>query len=234
MLAAGQRLVIGLVVVFGTVVTGQDARPDDRWLALARASLSRWPASSGCPVFAPTSRCIRDRWGVPHIYAQNTDDLFMAQGYVMAQDRLWQMEMWRREREGRLAEILGPQAVARDRTARTAEVPRPDGRPRVDELSPRRQADLHRVCGRRERVHRRARGQPAGRVQAHRHHARAVDGRDAAAARGHVRRRVGGAAARAQRRAARRRGRRTASARPIRGTTSTCPTGSTSRRSTTR
>jgi penicillin amidase len=55
---------------------------------------------------------------VPHIYAKNTDDLFMAQGYVMAQDRLWQMEMWRREREGRMAEILGPSAVGRDRTAR--------------------------------------------------------------------------------------------------------------------
>jgi penicillin amidase len=55
---------------------------------------------------------------VPHIYAANTDDLFMAQGYVMAQDRLWQMEMWRRQREGRLAEILGPGAVDRDRQAR--------------------------------------------------------------------------------------------------------------------
>ncbi len=55
---------------------------------------------------------------MPHIYARNTDDLFFAQGYVMAQDRLWQMEMWRRQREGRLAEILGPSAVARDRTAR--------------------------------------------------------------------------------------------------------------------
>jgi penicillin amidase len=42
----------------------------------------------------------------------------MAQGYVMAQDRLWQMEMWRRQREGRLAEIVGPQALARDRIAR--------------------------------------------------------------------------------------------------------------------
>jgi penicillin amidase len=42
----------------------------------------------------------------------------MAQGYVMAQDRLWQMEMWRRQAEGRMAEILGPQAVARDRVAR--------------------------------------------------------------------------------------------------------------------
>src|SRR6187402_1686861 len=61
---------------------------------------------------------LRDQWGVPHIYAQTQDDLFFAQGYVMAQDRLWQMEMWRRGLEGRMAEILGPQAVERDRQAR--------------------------------------------------------------------------------------------------------------------
>jgi penicillin G amidase len=61
---------------------------------------------------------IRDTWGVPHITARSTDDLFFAQGYVMAQDRLWQMEMWRRAGEGRMAEIAGPGAVARDRVAR--------------------------------------------------------------------------------------------------------------------
>ena len=61
---------------------------------------------------------VRDTWGVPHITAQSADDLFFAQGYVMAQDRLWQMEMWRRAGEGRLAEIAGTPGVARDRVAR--------------------------------------------------------------------------------------------------------------------
>ena len=61
---------------------------------------------------------VRDQWGIPHIYADNTDDLFFAQGFVAAQDRLWQMEMWRRAKEGRLAEVLGPRAVERDRVAR--------------------------------------------------------------------------------------------------------------------
>lgn len=60
---------------------------------------------------------IRDQRGVPHIYAQNDDDLFFAQGYVMAQDRLWQLEMWRRWHEGRLAEVFGPRAF--DYDART-------------------------------------------------------------------------------------------------------------------
>ncbi|MES3036233.1 MAG: penicillin acylase family protein [Gemmatimonadota bacterium] len=60
----------------------------------------------------------RDRWGVPHIYATNQRDLFYAQGFVAAQDRLFQMEMWRRAGEGRLAEVLGPTAIPRDRFAR--------------------------------------------------------------------------------------------------------------------
>jgi penicillin amidase len=61
---------------------------------------------------------LRDRWGIPHIYAKNTQDLFFAQGFVVAQDRMWQIEMWRRNGEGRLAEVLGPDYVTRDRFAR--------------------------------------------------------------------------------------------------------------------
>ena len=61
---------------------------------------------------------LRDAGGIAHIYAQNTEDLFFAQGYVTAQDRLWQMEMWRRWQEGRLAEIFGPAAFAYDARAR--------------------------------------------------------------------------------------------------------------------
>ena len=61
---------------------------------------------------------LRDTWGIPHIYAHNARDLFMAQGFVAAQDRLWQMEIWRRTGEGKLAEIYGPSALRRDRLAR--------------------------------------------------------------------------------------------------------------------
>ena len=50
---------------------------------------------------------LRDRWGVAHIYARNQSDLFFAQGFVAAQDRLFQMELWKRSGQGRLAEILG-------------------------------------------------------------------------------------------------------------------------------
>ena len=43
----------------------------------------------------------RDRWGIPHIRAGSTTDLFFGQGFATAQDRLWQMEMYRRAAEGR-------------------------------------------------------------------------------------------------------------------------------------
>ena len=86
--------------------------------ALAQQSLSQLDGDLQVTGLKQPVEVIRDQWGVPHIYAQNMDDLFFAQGYVMAQDRLWQMEWWRREHEGRLAEVLGPKAFERDRQAR--------------------------------------------------------------------------------------------------------------------
>src|SRR5215207_897913 len=64
---------------------------------------------------------LRDRWGIPHIYARNTHDLFFAQGYVAALDRLWQIDLWRRTGTGKLAEVLGPSALGRDRIARAVQ-----------------------------------------------------------------------------------------------------------------
>jgi penicillin amidase len=61
---------------------------------------------------------ITDRYGVPHIYAQNEDDLFFAQGYGHAQERLWQMEFNRRIGSGRLAEVFGKIALEADRFTR--------------------------------------------------------------------------------------------------------------------
>ncbi len=55
-----------------------------------------------------------DRWGVPHIYANNDHDLFFAQGYYAARDRLFQFEVWRRQATGTVAEILGPRELKRD------------------------------------------------------------------------------------------------------------------------
>src|ERR1700749_1669865 len=63
-------------------------------------------------------RVDRDRWGIPHISAENEHDLFFAQGFVQAQDRLFQMDLWRRCVQGRLSEVLGPNFVDRDAMTR--------------------------------------------------------------------------------------------------------------------
>ena len=60
----------------------------------------------------------RDRWGINHIYAATEHDLFFAQGYAAAKDRLFQFEMWRRQATGTVAEILGRRELERDRGAR--------------------------------------------------------------------------------------------------------------------
>lgn len=61
----------------------------------------------------------RDSWGVPHIYADSSHDLFVAEGYVHAQDRFWQMEFWRHIGSGRLSEMFGSATLGEDRFIRT-------------------------------------------------------------------------------------------------------------------
>lgn len=84
----------------------------------ARTRLARIEGRISLAGLDSTVEVRRDTWGVPHIYARTQHDLFFAQGYVAAQDRLWQMDMWRRQGEGRLAEVLGPGVVERDRFSR--------------------------------------------------------------------------------------------------------------------
>src|SRR5687768_11815533 len=85
---------------------------------LAKESLAQIDGRVALAGIRDTVDVVRDRWGVPHIYARNIDDLFFAQGYVQAQDRLWQMEMYRRTFEGSLSEILGPAYLGHDRLVR--------------------------------------------------------------------------------------------------------------------
>ena len=61
---------------------------------------------------------IRDEFGVNHIYAKNEHDLFFAQGYCAAKDRLFQFEMWRRQATGTMAELLGAKELLRDQGTR--------------------------------------------------------------------------------------------------------------------
>jgi acyl-homoserine lactone acylase PvdQ len=84
----------------------------------AEAAVAQIRGSARVSGLEDVVRVQRDRWGVAHIYAGNSHDLFFAQGYVVAQDRLFQMELWKRSGQGRLAEVLGPEAIARDVNAR--------------------------------------------------------------------------------------------------------------------
>lgn len=81
-----------------------------------------WPQVKGeirLPGLSAPVEVIRDRWGVPHLYAENEHDLFFAQGYVHAQDRLWQMEFSRRIGSGTLSAALGEATLDTDRFLRT-------------------------------------------------------------------------------------------------------------------
>src|SRR5258705_8585113 len=114
--ALGVSLVCAVVVVCSHGLRAQRAASDLK--AIARQSLARIDGELKAPHLKQPVEIIRDRWGVPHIYAQNTDDLFFAQGFVTAQDRLWQMDWWKRSREGRLAEGIRAPAFERDRQTR--------------------------------------------------------------------------------------------------------------------
>ena len=64
----------------------------------------------------------RDQYAVPHVYAKNEEDLYRAVGYVMAQDRLWQMDLMRRVTTGRLAEIFGEDLLKTDQLMRSLRI----------------------------------------------------------------------------------------------------------------
>jgi penicillin amidase len=80
-----------------------------------------WPRTEGAIEGLPVQAVVeiaRDASGIPHITASSEHDLYVAQGFVHAQDRLWQMESIRRLTQGRLAEVAGEQAVAMDYLSR--------------------------------------------------------------------------------------------------------------------
>ncbi|MFC4009093.1 penicillin acylase family protein [Nonomuraea purpurea] len=86
------------------------------------ATLQTPPPQAGDKLVVPGLRApveqVIDRWGVPHLYARDTDDLFLAQGFNAARDRLFQIDLWRRRGLGQLSEVLGPSYVEQDRATR--------------------------------------------------------------------------------------------------------------------
>ncbi len=84
----------------------------------ARRPLPQLDGSVAVPGISSKVRVVRDEHGVPTIEAATLEDLFFAQGYVTAQDRLWQMDMMRRAAAGELSEVIGEATVKMDREER--------------------------------------------------------------------------------------------------------------------
>src|SRR4051812_48614110 len=104
---------------------------------LTAASWFYWAAHSSLPQVDGTLKVaglkgpvkvLRDVQGMPHIRASSMEDAIFAQGYVTAQDRLWQMDITRRFAAGELAELLGPDMVRNDREQRILMLPEVAGR----------------------------------------------------------------------------------------------------------
>ena len=84
------------------------------------AAVAALPAQEklAAPGLTDTVEILKDRWGISHIYAKNENDLFFAQGYNAARDRLFEFEIFRRRADGSMSEILGPKEINRDIGAR--------------------------------------------------------------------------------------------------------------------
>ena len=106
------RAVLAAVILLASILTLSG------WWLLARA-LPQLDGSLVLPGLHAPVDVERDSFGVPHIRAQSLDDLLIAQGYVTAQDRLWQMDLLRRAAAGDLSEIFGGIAVDHDVENRT-------------------------------------------------------------------------------------------------------------------
>jgi penicillin amidase len=70
------------------------------------------------PGLQQPAEIVTDRWGIPHIRAATRHDVFFAQGFAAARERLWQLDLWRKRGLGRLAADFGPGFLAQDRAAR--------------------------------------------------------------------------------------------------------------------
>ena len=108
-------LIISLLCLFLLIIVG-----GGRWLYLrARASLPQLDGTIQVTELSASVEVLRDARGVPHLRASSLQDLFFAQGYVTAQDHLWQMDLSRRLAEGELSEVFGERTLRLDLENRT-------------------------------------------------------------------------------------------------------------------
>ncbi|WP_020480360.1 penicillin acylase family protein [Sandarakinorhabdus sp. AAP62] len=102
---------VAAALLLTTAASAQDAPPPN-------IPLGVYSEARSLPGLTAPGEIIIDRAGIPHIYAANARDGFFLQGYAVARDRLWQIDLWRKRGLGRLSASFGPQFVAQDRAAR--------------------------------------------------------------------------------------------------------------------
>ncbi|MGC2646798.1 MAG: penicillin acylase family protein, partial [Candidatus Sulfotelmatobacter sp.] len=112
--STGFRIVLLLVLLLLVSIAGMVGYA----YFIARSALPQLDGSLSVKGLSAPVNVTRDAHGVPAIEAANLDDLFFAQGYVTAQDRLWQMDVMRRFGSGELSEILGEDTLKIDREQR--------------------------------------------------------------------------------------------------------------------
>lgn len=108
----GQRHSFGVVALAALALAGCASGPPDS------QTPARPPSSFAVPGLEKPAEVLVDRWGVPHLYAGTLYDAFVAQGFIAARDRLWQMDLWRKRGLGEMAKDFGPAWVENDRAAR--------------------------------------------------------------------------------------------------------------------
>src|SRR5215472_13179608 len=113
---SGLRLTFKIVLAFVLVVALAMTAAFAWFYRTAHASLAQLDGTLALSGLATPVSVVRDAHGVPHLTAASLEDLFFAQGYVTAQDRLWQMDMTRRAAGGELSEILGTAPLPGPRT----------------------------------------------------------------------------------------------------------------------
>jgi penicillin amidase len=135
-----------LAGAIGTGVTALGAAATAAaWHWLARRPLPQQRGTLELEGLEGRVRVRRDRWGVPHVEADAKRDLYFAQGFVHAQDRLWQMDFYRRAVEGKIAAMAGEEGLPIDRLMRTLGIRRVAER-EAEALDPELRALLERFC----------------------------------------------------------------------------------------
>ncbi len=110
------KILVGIVLALGAVVVLALA---GAYFLVGRSGLPQVTGELSLPGLQAPVTIHRDGAGIPHILAENEHDLFFAQGFVHAQDRLWSMESARRAAHGRLSEVIGERGLKNDRFMRT-------------------------------------------------------------------------------------------------------------------